>query len=1188
MGNIIVYRASAGSGKTYTLVYQYLKYLFLAQKPFVDRAAGWVHGVHRGVLAVTFTNKATSEMKSRILEALYLLGQEAADDGVAVYKDWLLRDMAVTDASGWDKTVRVVANRLLADILSDYTSFRVMTIDGFFQQVVRAFANEFNLNANYKVELNSDVVVESAVDEVLDSLDDKDNKKLLEWLTAYVDSRVGDSDSWNPRRNIIKMSDKLLQERNKNRTKSDDDVADTDINRQIAEYKDAIVKLKNGYESRLRQLCSDADGVFAKFGLNVANSDDYKLFSNNTISCLSFDYLKGKNFIVASTAAKINKCEDPMGYYFTQANRAKAKKNNFRLSESEMDAIAGLLKPIQTEIVDLCCGEKSKEYQTAVYILKNIYILGITSVIEERIDKMCREQDTMLLASTTSLIGKIIDGSDTPFIYERVGMRTNHYMIDEFQDTSKEQWLNFVPLFEEAVGKGYENMIVGDIKQSIYRWRNGDWRILYEGVKTDIAKSNVVDMTLDTNFRSMGNVVRYNNCIYSHIPQMVDSMFQTQYGEKSLISFSDVYSSAQQKIKPANDGKGYVRTSFMSSGSKKELYGKSIADVIGNMKLLGSYDGVAVLARVNDDLIEIAAELAKENIPFCSLEALAIADNVAVKFIIAVMRYLTRPYEKLYRAEMLNAFFILFFNRFPAENEYRYIAGPVSEKTAGEEGSGIDGDGWLGTVCADIIIPATGGEVTAEQFVMDINTLRFMPLNGLINRIVELFGIARLHNNSHLAYIKCLSDELYKYMSQHRSDIVDFLDYWGKKSRKMYLPISETGNRVMLSTIHRSKGLEYKTVFLPFVDIELGIANKTSYAFVKAPSIGAFADMPKSSTDFLVPINMQNSKRLINTLFRQDVIEEYFNYCLDNLNIFYVATTRAKCNLFVNFLKIKKKKNSDSASKQSSADNSINSILLSDLVRDILSRDIAAANELNLRYKTIDTAPEQGSETEPQEADEVYEMGELVAGTTPVVGNGNRCRQEQPAVDLKGNNRPLALKFRHKAGDNTSLKQLRYGTMMHNILAGIYHLPTDNPSAVDTEITSHLQRAVAAGTLPASDLDAAKQKILSLFGNDKILDLFSDKYQVVNEGEIWDNDSKRIFRPDRLMLCPDTKTAIVVDYKLGERTDSLHAAYTQQVEHYIRLAKALGYTTAKGYLLYISTAELVEIRPQNPTTNQIL
>ena len=447
--SIKVYKASAGSGKTYTLVYEYIRYLYeayLVKSQSTDLSLN----LHRSILAVTFTNKATAEMKERIIKSLYKLSicEEKK------YLSFLRRDINELKQTT-DERIAQIAMRLLTDILQDYTQFRVSTIDGFFQQIVRSFARELNLNNQYKVELEIDRILEIAVDNMLTTLGDANKEQLLNWLTEFASEQVDNDKSWNPRSSILALAKLITTEEYVSQKKN----FGFDL-KKLNEYKKNLRGIITKYEADAEDICKQA----SDFLLTLPASKEV-MFDRRKISFFAYEYLKEKKFVLSkmfSDGALSTEVKD----WF---------KGDYKKDKS-LSGFAEKLNEYASRLVAHCLpdGDSSKEYRTAKVVVSYLYILGILNEIDEHAMQVCRENDTLLISSTADFINKIIDNSDTPFIYEKVGVTTNHFMIDEFQDTSRLQWSNFVPLLRETDDNGNESMIVGDVKQSISRWRNGD------------------------------------------------------------------------------------------------------------------------------------------------------------------------------------------------------------------------------------------------------------------------------------------------------------------------------------------------------------------------------------------------------------------------------------------------------------------------------------------------------------------------------------------------------------------------------------------------------------------------------------------------------------------------------------------------------------------------------------------
>lgn len=1167
MATIGVYKASAGSGKTYTLVYEYIKYLFESEVRYMRGGdeADWVVSSHRGILAVTFTNKATEDMKGKILSSLDKMSR--GDE--VMYVEWLRRDMGADLVGVDDKVIAAVAGRLCADLLTDYTMMRVQTIDGFFQQVVRSFATEFNLNTDYAVELEVDSVIERGVDAMLGGLGDDGSEGVLEWVTMMVADGVDDDKSWNPRGEIIRLSKYLAQESLKKRRGKGWSVDRASMTGVVGKLRGEVMM----YEDKLRALSEEVKAVFGKYGLDYGVEEDRKLLRNNSLNTLDFDSLKRGGFEHTATVVSTAKS----GEYFIQEKLRKAKKNpgEYKLTVDEMVSMSADMQKVAAEMVELCedDSEEKRRYNTCVLILKNIYVVGILNEVERRVEEICKQMDMMMITSTTEMIEKVIDGSTTPFIYDRIGVWTDHFMIDEFQDTSMMQWDNFKALLREALSRGESSMIVGDIKQSIYRWRNGDWHLLYDGVKREFG-DGVEEHDLTTNFRSARRVVEFNNVLYKALPERLDELFMMRFSRRVGVKFASVYGEAVQGVKKGAE-EGYVECSFIDAhmdniDRAKQVFNEmSCAGVVENIQSIAArggdkpYSGMAVLARENWQLSMVAEYLAKGGIPFCSAESLSLADNLAVRLVISTMRMVVTPYEKLYRIEWVSDMVGLFRGR--------ALCGDDNVALLNNDGTFEE---WLEVVYTAVIVPLLVNEGNAMQmWRSDAAQARRMlislcrrQLEEVVADIVSVFDLDTIDDGVHVPFINALKDAVQEYSDQNGADILAFIDYWDMKGGKMYLPLGDTGNVVRLVTIHKSKGLEFDTVFLPFINYSLGFGDriKMNYMFWEIPD--ELKDMGIDALPF-VAIDIMKAKMILNSYFGKELAGEFFDYVLDELNVFYVATTRAKTNLYINMMMRPESKGKSTMPAE---------IQPVDFVK-LIKADMAEPDGLEERqveYKTEDV--EAGAD----DGDTDDAEGRQITISTYRYGGGHcygKAADERSmsvfALDRLGASGDDVLKVRRlpeyvPTDDYKAMHDRLRGIALHRLFAAI--------RSVD-DVEREVDRAIANGDFgDMVEADEVRSILARMFANNEILALYDTDMYVVNEAEIWDNATREIYRPDRLMLDMKTNKAIVVDYKFGECTDVADARYRAQVGNYMRIIRDMGYEV-KGYLVYAMKGEMKEV-----------
>ena len=1094
--SIKVYKASAGSGKTYTLVYEYIRFLF--QQSMVNGQQLTVNGqfltfnLHRGILAVTFTNKSTAEMKERIVKALYELAKGERVD----YVEKLREDIPALEGVD-DAEIGRRAMALLTDILQDYTQFRVSTIDGFFQQVVRSFARELNLNNQYQVELDTDRILEMAVDNMLASLDNsqqsiangQQSTLLLDWLTEFASENVVDGKSWNPRGAILGLAKLILTED----FLSQKEKFGFDLKR-LKEYRNNIREIIKKFDDDLRAVCDVAQKA-------LSGVDGKEVFGDNRISRFDYEYLKGKKYELSATFVKGADSDD-----LTLWCKKKYQK------DVSLQGVVSKLHECVKRIVDLCDveGARYREWQTAKIVNSYIYILGILNEVDRHVMEICREKDCLIISSTSDFINKIIDNSDTPFIYEKVGVRTEHFMIDEFQDTSRLQWSNFVPLLKEAVSQGNESMIVGDVKQSIYRWRNGDWQILHEGIKKEF-KDYVTDVSLGKNYRSSSEVIEFNNRLYVEVPKLVDEQLKQQ----EVIDddyLQGIYADSEQGVGKKDAKKGYVRVEYFEDDEEdKELKWreKSMNRMVEKMRELGEFGEMAVLVRKNKEAQMVAERLRREEIPFYSSEALCVADDVAVRFIVAVLEYLMQPYVQLYRANMVALHREVCEGRMVDAEDYELMS-------------------YRGEDYGDWERRLLGDEKMAERFAR----VKYLSLMQMIESLIDVFELDRVESGVHGIYLQSFLDKVQNYAIDGTLDIRSLLEYWAQQGKKTFVAMPEGGDAVRIITIHKSKGLEFGIVFIPFMNWKFGLSGHDNI------QLATTTEKRRENHLFVdeigvVPINTRSSKKLLNSEFKDDVVEEFMASVLDVLNELYVATTRASSQLYLHcaYPEAKDlKKNSDE----------INDIAVWDVISRVLS----------------------GGESEM----EVYEVGEpSVASHSEKLGELDvKIVELKRNQELQPTEEELAKRaeLRYTYSDDTEDVR-RYGILMHKLFERIVEL-------------DDVARAIEWLEREGEDVGALRSEVDEILAIDGVAELFDLQWRVMNEAEIFDGANGRVYRPDRVMIDGEKNEVIVVDYKFGEYTDELHQKYSRQVGRYVRLIKEMGYD-ARGYILYAKERKLIQI-----------
>ena len=457
-----ILNASAGSGKTYQLAYKYVR--DVVEQP----------GIYRHILAVTFTNKATEEMKSRILKEIHLL----ASGQPSSYLDNLCRELSLDAA-----TVRRRAREVRSKILHDYSRFTVLTIDTFFQRILRAFIKELGIDLNYNVEIETASVLTKSADTLIEQI--TTDRDLQRWLTDFVQERIDEGKKWDIRDGILTLGGELFKEKNK------DALSAARPREELARIVGEATAHAAATKKRMQDAAAEAVRIIGDAGASVAD----------------FPY-KGSGFAAYFYAVAGGSFER----YGSRAEAACTRDEAWGKPGSTAQGLRPRLQPLLREMCGLY-DENVRAWNTCDLLRENYRSFALLSDLYAKVQQMCDQENMMLLSETKYILSEFIGHNDAPFIYEKVGNRFEHFMIDEFQDTSVKEWENFLPLLQNAMAQSEATsvLIVGDIKQSIYRWRGGDWKILHSQAQRALGADSTELVNLTENYRSLPAVVDFNN-----------------------------------------------------------------------------------------------------------------------------------------------------------------------------------------------------------------------------------------------------------------------------------------------------------------------------------------------------------------------------------------------------------------------------------------------------------------------------------------------------------------------------------------------------------------------------------------------------------------------------------------------------------------------------------------------------
>ncbi len=1058
-----VYKASAGSGKTFRLVLEYIKLLLIHPANY------------RRILAVTFTNKATAEMKERVVKELFLLsvGEKSQYDSL------------IQDGTGLSPIqIAAKAGDALQSILYDYNRFSISTIDKFSQRVIKAFNRESGIVPNYQVELDTDLLLQEAADRMIGNLGN--NTPLLRWLEDFVEEKIADGKSFSIENDIKNLGAELFKEQLQ-KALADLQIFFADADRG-KNYLGELYRLIQKFESELTVVAQRIVETYTDQGYTI---DDFA-FNKSGIAGILEKIMAGT--VPDKLGVRYNDC-------LASAEKWVSQKQPRR--DRIIELVESTLLPLLRNFNDYF-EANSIAYYTAMAIKREWYMMMVLMDLNREIGNLSRERNILPMASSNMLLQAIIDGNDTPFIYEKIGNIYHHFMLDEFQDTSGMQWQNFKPLVENGLAQGKFSLVVGDVKQSIYRWRNSDWNILGSKIFTDFAHQEINTDELLINYRSDPTVVQFNNDFFKSIGKSILQHEALQLAEADFaLQLEQLYSDTTQQSS-SDVKKGYVRFERLES-DENDFTEKTLNRLLRQVCELqdnGYAPGdIAILVRKRDqgalvieNFLKASAtpEYQKYTLRIVSGESLFIAASPAVNFIAGVLRYLTQPNDIVNRATMLH----LYMNLQPsnAENE------PA-------------GNWYLPLDFTELFDSHLLEKLTHIE-----SRISFSSLEEIVTSICTTFSLFELP--SELPYLQTLIDKISEVRKSSLLDLSNFSNWWEDRGKKISVQASESSDAIRLLTIHKSKGLEFKAVLIPFFHWSW-INNRQGVLWCR-PQTTPFNRVP------LVPVSI--GPGLLKTHFSKAYQEELFNLLIDNLNMVYVAFTRAESVLMVNF-------------PQTYSKNYFTQFLDS----------------------ALQTLTEPKLEEDGESTISVFEWGELEKSKskTPEI------HQLGPVTwvhhDFSGR---LRLRSEVSELDDSKTEGItgaELGKIVHTLLAQI---------ETKDDVTAALHRVQMSRLVHGNAVLGIADMLHTMIQKPEAKAWFDGSWKVLNERILLTSDT--VYRPDRVMIKEDL--VVVVDYKTGLNVGSGHI---KQLQTYCRLIEDAGFEKVSGYLWYIQLDEITKAYPFN-------
>ena len=1056
-----IMKASAGSGKTYRLARKYISLLLQSK----DRYA------YRHILAVTFTNKATDEMKGRILKELHVLATSPQESD---YHDHFVPAYFPSDSDLQKK-----AETVLSDMLHDYSAFAVSTIDRFFQQTLKAFSREIGQFASYQVELDKDSLVAESVDRILDSLTEEDSG-LLSWLTDNVLEQIEQGGRYSMDANLLEMAKRLKSAQRQEVMEKSGVGADKEYPKEkLLEIREICRRIVSDFRTAVKDSARAALDIIEQAGVNPAESNRgfmKKLYQ--------YSELEDGDAIEALPETFISKALDHE-QWFAKTKAAKLKPLVYPFLEAPLEDFCALF------------DKEFKVYNTAQILDGQLYGLGVAGELDKAFKELMKEKNVLCIDDSNTILRDIIDGSDAPFVYEKLGVRYEHFLLDEFQDTAGVQWSNFSPLLHESESKGGESLIVGDVKQSIYRWRGSDWKLLNDIVPDEFEGHK--EEVLDTNYRSLANVVNFNNLFFKSAAAILDRM----NGFEKDGPMSVIYSDVRQMTGKKSSAKGSVSLTFCP----KEDELKKVLEAVHEVQANGaSLSEIAVLVRSNAIGEEVSMCLIDNDIPVITDDSLRVKSSITVRRLVSLMSFADNPQDTVngYLAESL-----------------------------------------------DIALPRECG--------------------SLVDMVEALFRELKTKDADGLwkgeaLHIQSFMDHVQEYVSMNGNSLRGFLKYWDGENPSICSPSSGESVRVM--TIHKSKGLDFPYVIIPFAE------NINLY---KAGSYWCVPELEGTPLDGVADgvYDVTLSKASEDTLFAEDYRKENFLQQVDNINTIYVAMTRAALGMHI-IAKMPSAKCMKAVEAGDTTQFTDFSQMLYWFASASCGGDVPGNEELLPPFSVVRTVAEDGAER--------FDAGEMVRfsehrkhgndtstfdisghdelpsiALNPQPGDSDEDVRERGRLKFTAD----ALDFFSKDGETgVSASNRIKGVVLHDILAHV-NIPEDLESAV--------RQAVQAGELTGSEADEAyrllSERIAAAAGRGWFP---SDADRILNEASLIDTDGQ-ICRPDRVVIA-DGKV-IIIDYKFGEH----HRIYERQLKKYAGIWSRLGYEDVTSYLWYVHTDEVVKV-----------
>ncbi|PKP18444.1 MAG: hypothetical protein CVU05_13500 [Bacteroidetes bacterium HGW-Bacteroidetes-21] len=1043
---LTIYKASAGSGKTYTLT-----------RDFIEISLqGYTDGAWRRILGVTFTNKAASEMKDRIILKLNEIIQGKDTDMCLLLSESI---------KGSSKEVQRRAELILQEIIHDYGAFSVMTIDSFLQKIFRSFLYELDVNYNFELRLDATQLIEDTVRAFI--FDIEKNSEVFKELVNYLDYSLINKENYNIQKDVVNLGKELVKE---------------DLYEHLGKlfaFLDEPGKFEGLLEGIRQEISTYKTAFTEKVKACILLIEQQGLTDND------FD---GKSRGVWGYLHKVVENGFELSLSAGTLNSFEKKQWHHKDSKKQ-EIVKDLLEGPLNDLVVFFNARNSRILSLA-QAYGNLPVLHLLMHLEEKRKSLLAGEGYFFLSDVPRVLKNVIMQGGAGMVYEKTGNRYDCLFIDEFQDTSQLQWDNFFPLVENSLAQYFRCNIVGDVKQAIYRWRNGDWTILAQGLKEQFP-DNIEEKTLNTNRRSLPAIVDFNNLFFEKAAALLDA----EKPSEGLSEVVHLYNDSFQEKWKTGDGPGYVCVTRREVEKTDEFTTEVIAELpalINELWQKGCKD-IAVLLRDNKEIANILEVLMSSSpeYPIVTEKSFRLDTNPAVKFIFSLLKALSSPDEKIYEATAAWWFYASVLKQKDTQATFEF-----------HQEAGLH-------------------EFFLSKGYSDTATiLKDDHPYSLVCKIIEVFDISS--QNDWQPFISAFLDAVYTFVSRQAGTAADFLKWYDKNGDSLQIQVENTREAVKIMTIHKSKGLQFSTVIMPFVTWEFSTHANMLWVTSEEDFLKEFP---------LVPV--KHKQELLETSFRGDYLKEEFRIAVDNLNLLYVAFTRAENQMYINYF-VKPEK-----SKTTKKKDDINSTMkLMDQVMQLTGLEAKIEGE-RIVYKLGEPYPYTPFQTDKEPGWRMYKG----------------CYGKVPELVISPH--------RHQEIFSEAGTSIEHGVLLHSILEEVRSKEDFFKVLNDFQIKGTIDGVTAAEILGIFD---------KMLQNSTFSSWFDNTYQVYNERSLL-MPGGFTFRPDRIMM--RNNEAVVVDYKTGT---SDPAKYFSQVKRYMKMLEDTGLSPVTGWIVQLDTADLLEVK----------